>query len=323
MPSSPERNSAGTEAAGIPVAGTPGHGGFISKIQRYSTKDGPGIRSTVFCAGCNLRCLWCANPELVDGGIQILYYKERCVRCGACAALSRGTISVGPGGCTIDRKRCVNLAECAAACSYEAWEITGRGVSPQDLACSLIRDKVFFDQSGGGVTFSGGEPALQAEFVAETAGILKKAGVHVALDTAGAVAWEVLETAAEQADMILYDIKAFDEGLHRACTGISNSLILENAERLARKGRKLCVRLVLVPDHNDGRDMTRRLDFVRSLGNAVVRIDILPLHRLGAGKYRALGIPDPLEGTPECPADTAVGAASEAERMGLRVSIGG
>jgi pyruvate formate lyase activating enzyme len=322
MPSSPERNLAGTKTAGIPAVGTPGRG-FISKIQHYSTKDGPGIRSTVFCAGCNLRCLWCANPELIDGGIQILYHEERCVRCGACAALSRGTITVGPGGCTIDRKRCGNLAECAAACNHEAWETIGRSISPQDLANSLLKDKVFFDRSGGGITFSGGEPALQAEFVAETAAILKKAGIHIALDTAGAVAWEVLETAAKQADMILYDIKAFDEGLHRACTGISNSLILENAKRLARNGKMLRVRLVLVPGYNDGGDMTRRLEFVASLGNAVVRTDILPLHRLGAGKYRALGIADPLEGTPECPPKTAADTAREAERVGLKVFIGG
>jgi pyruvate formate lyase activating enzyme len=186
-----------------------------------------------------------------------------------------------------------------------------------------MRDKAFFDRSGGGVTFSGGEPALQAEFVAETAAYLKGADIHTALDTAGAVAWEALETAAEKADMILYDIKAFDEKPHRACTGTSNSLILENAERLAGSGRKLRVRLVLAPGYNDGDDMTGRLRFVKSLGNAVEQIDILPLHRLGAGKYRALGIPDPLEGIPECPAETAAGAARKAERMGLKVTIGG
>jgi pyruvate formate lyase activating enzyme len=297
--------------------------GFISKIQHYSTKDGPGIRSTVFCMGCNLRCLWCANPELMEGKIRILYHGERCVRCGVCAALSRGTINAGPGGCVIDRKRCANLAECAAACHHEAYETIGRGVSAPDLVRSLLRDRAFFDKSGGGVTFSGGEPALQAEFTACAAALLKSAGVHTALDTAGAVAWEALETVAEKADMILYDIKAFDEGAHRLCTGASNSLILENAERLARKGRRLRVRLVLAPGYNDGGDMTRRLGFVKSLGDAVVQTDILPLHRLGAGKYRALGIPDPLEGTPECPAEAASEAAKEAERMGLKVTIGG
>ncbi|MDR1307885.1 MAG: glycyl-radical enzyme activating protein [Treponema sp.] len=313
MPLSPERNWAGTK----------GTCGSVSRVQRYSTRDGPGIRSTVFCMGCNLRCLWCSNPELIDGTAQILYHGERCVRCGACAALSRGTIRAGSGGCEIDRKRCVNLAECAAACSYEAYETIGRSVSSPDLAQALLGDKVFFDRSGGGVTFSGGEPALQAEFVAETAALLRSAGTRVALDTAGAVVWEALETAAAKADIILYDLKTFDEKPHLACTGISNERILENAERLAGGGRKLCVRLILAPGYNDGGDLTKRLRFVKSLGRAVVQTDILPLHRLGAGKYRALGIPDPLEGVPECPADAAAAAAGEAERMGLKVTIGG
>jgi pyruvate formate lyase activating enzyme len=196
-------------------------------------------------------------------------------------------------------------------------------VSPGDLAGTLLRDKVFFDRSGGGVTFSGGEPALQPEFVAETAALLRRGGAQVALDTAGALAWEALETAAAKADIILYDLKAFDEKLHLACTGVSNALILENAERLAGRGGKLVIRLVLAPGYNDGADLTRRLGFVKSLGAAVTRTDILPLHRLGAGKYRALDMPDPLEGVPECPAAAAAAAAKEAERMGLTVTIGG
>jgi len=298
------------------------HCGAISKIQGYSTKDGPGIRSTVFCAGCNIRCIWCANPELLDGQPQILYHRQRCVHCGACAALSGGTITLGPEGCVIDRKNCTNLNECAAACNYNAYEIIGYTISPAELVQKLLRDKAFFDQSGGGVTFSGGEPALQPEFIAETAALLKSAGIHTALDTAGDVPWEVLETAIEKIDLILYDIKAFDEEIHRRCTGSSNARILQNAERLAHKNKTFHIRLMLAPPYNDGEDWEKRLNFVKSLGSAVSRIELLPLHKLGAGKYRALGLPDPLEGIPECPPEAIKKAVHAAERLGLTITIG-
>ena len=318
MQLSPERSFHGTDPKP----------GVISKIQRYSTKDGPGIRSTVFCAGCNLRCIWCANPELIEREGQILYYRQRCVRCGACAALSGGAISVEHEGCVIDRSRCTqarssgtNLAECAAACNHDAYEIIGHEINPRELAQALIRDKAFYDQSGGGVTFSGGEPALQSEFVAATAALLKEAGIHTALDTAGNVEWENLRIAAEEMDLVLYDLKAFDDEIHRCCTGVSNTLVIENAQRLALLRKTLHIRLILVPPYNDGADWEKRLDFVKSLG--VSRIDLLPFHKLGAGKYKALGIVDPLEGNPECTPEAAAKAVAVAERMGLQVTIGG
>ena len=271
------QNLTGTE---MELPGQNNHTGFISKIQGYSTRDGPGIRSTVFCAGCNLRCLWCANPELIEGKVQTLRYKDTTETIGQC-------------------------------------------ITPPELVQKLVRDKVFYDQSGGGVTFSGGEPVLQEEFIAETSTLLKKESIHIALDTAGDIEWESLERACENADLILYDIKAFDDAIHRRCTGVSNSRILENAERLARAGKNIRVRLILIPECNDGEDFTKRLDFVKSLGKAVCQIDILPMHRLGAGKYKALGIPDPMEGAKDCPKETAGKAAAEAERRGFTVTVGG
>ena len=297
--------------------------GFISKIQRYSTRDGPGIRSTVFCSGCNLRCIWCANPELIEGKTQILYYRDRCVRCGSCAALSKGTITVAETGCNIDRKNCPNLAECAAACYHDAYEATGENITPPELAQKLLKDKAFYDESGGGITFSGGEPALQCDFVAESSALLKKENCGIAVDTAGNVEWEKLQTAVENADLILYDIKAFDEETHIRQTGASNSLILENAERLARLNKALCVRLILTPPYDKTEDLEKRLDFAKSLGAAVRQVDILPLHKLGSGKYRALGIPDPMEEIAACPDEAAQKAAASAERRGFKVTIGG
>jgi pyruvate formate lyase activating enzyme len=330
MPLSPEQNTTGTELQTMHTGYLPDNHrigthlfGTISKIQRYSTKDGPGIRTTVFCAGCNLRCIWCSNPELIPYETQILHYKSLCVRCGACAALSGGAIAIGHEGIELDRKRCTNLDECAAACNHDAFETIGKTISPEELAQKLLRDKVFYDQSGGGVTFSGGEPAMQPEFIAATAALLKQEHIHTALDTAGNVPWEILKTVTENMDLILYDIKVFDEETHRRCTGVSNALILENARRLASMNKKLHIRLILAPPFNDGNDWENRLDFVQSLGSAVSRIDLLPLHKLGAGKYHALGIHDPLEKIPECPPEAVAEAIAAAVRRGLTVTVGG
>ena len=288
MQLSKEQNSTGTETA------------LISKIQRYSTRDGPGIRTTVFFVGCNLRCNWCANPELLENMPQILYYKERCKKCGNCAGESKGTITIGEEGCIIDRNRCDNLGECAAKCYHDAYETIGQVITVEELCGKLVRDKVFYDESGGGITFSGGEPLLQPEFIVKTAALLRKENIHNALDTAGNVPWEILKAVTEKIDLILYDIKAFDEEIHRRSTGSSVSLILENAERLAAGNKNLCIRLILAPPFNNGEDFEKRLAFVKSLGKAVTQVDILPMHKLGSGKYRALGIPDPLEGIKEC-----------------------
>ena len=296
--------------------------GFISKIQRYSTKDGPGIRSTVFAVGCNLSCRWCSNPELIEAGKKILYHAERCVRCGACTARSGGAIRLGASGCVIDREKCANLDECAAACCYDAYEQTGKWISPDDLAAKLIRDKVFYNKSGGGVTFSGGEPALQAEFFLETCKLLKKESIHIALDTAGFCSWESLAPLLEAVDLVLYDIKVFDNGLHRQYTGADNRIILENARRIAEMKKPMIIRAVIVPGVNDGEEeINNRLEFIHSL--CAQRLDILKYHRLGAGKYLCLGRQEPMSGVPECSDELADQVLHKACSMGLAAGIGG
>jgi len=296
--------------------------GFISKIQRYSTKDGPGLRSTVFMVGCNLRCVWCSNPELIEEGPKILYHPERCHRCGACVTLSGGSIRLGEKGCVIDRDACKNLEECAAACYYDAYEKLGYYITSGELAKKLARDKAFYDQSGGGVTFSGGEPALQAGFVMETLELLRKEGVHTALDTAGLISWADLKPLAEAADLILYDIKAFDAGIHKACTGAGSGVILENAVKLAGMKKPMFIRMIIAPGYNDQPDdIDARLAFVQSLGESVKQLDILKLHHLGVGKYHSLGLQCPIEGGQDCPDDVALEVAGKAERLGLKAVI--
>ena len=265
---------------------------LISNIQNYSTKDGPGIRTTVFFTGCNLKCIWCSNPELIEPGIKVMYFENRCRRCGKCAETAvNNSIILTESGCEIDREKCTNIEECMEVCSYEAYEKSGYEISAQDLYNKLIRDKIFFEQSGGGVTFSGGEAGLQYEFLSEIGAELQKDNIHTALDTAGLITWEKLEKAINSMNMVLFDIKAYDSRLHRKYTGAGNELILENIKKTADKNKELIIRMVIVPGMNDNmEDIKKRISFIKELGSAVKQIDILKYHNLGEGKYKSLGM---------------------------------
>jgi len=296
--------------------------GFISKLQRYSTKDGPGVRTTVFAVGCPLNCLWCANPELIGDASKFLYHPRRCVGCGACVAKSDGGIKLTEDGVEIDRDS-ADLEEISVVCYYDAYEKVGGIVTVKELTSALLRDKVFYDQSGGGVTFSGGDPGMQAEFFRDVALRLKDSEVHVALDTAGYFPWEKLAPLVAAVDLVLYDIKTLNRTLHKRYTGVDNQLILENALRIADTGKDMTVRMILIPGVNDSEDeITGRLKFIKNLSNKV-RVDIIKYHKLGAGKYASLGMIEMMEGTPECSDDIADYAINEARNMGLAVTLGG
>lgn len=301
--------------------------GLISRIQRYSTKDGPGLRSTVFMQQCNLRCLWCANPETIKPGFNVFWFKERCRQCGSCvqAAANNAITLAGPGqGVNIDRKQCSNLSDMVDICPYDAYEKVGKEMTARELADLLLRDKAFYDESQGGVTFSGGEPALQAEFVAQTARMLKAEGVHVLLDTAGKIRRDKLLPLVEEVDMVSYDFKAFDPEIHLACTGVDNRLILENAKAIAAMGKPILARVVIVPTRNDQpEDIRKRLDFIHNLGSAVQQVDILEYHIYGIGKYEKLGMPYLLHDLPPVQRDMIAQIKQYAEEIGLKATIGG
>lgn len=299
--------------------------GLISKIQHYSTKDGPGLRTTVFLMGCNLKCLWCANPENLKFYQRIFYFKERCHQCGLCVQHAHNhSIQFQKVECYIDREKCDNLIEMVDICPFDAYEKIGMEMTSEELVNRLIRDQEFYQIGEGGVTFSGGEAALQADFIYEVASHLQEKAIHVCLDTAGYIEHNTLSHLLEKVNLVLYDIKSMDNETHIKCTGVSNHLILDNAKMIAKKGIPMIVRLVVVPQFNDDiEDMKARIDFIYSLGSCVQQVDILRYHIYGAGKYERLGLIYPISQKLELDDNRINELYQYAIDKGLKVTIGG
>lgn len=267
--------------------------GRIFDIKRFAVHDGPGIRTTIFFKGCPLRCLWCHNPEGIESGPEIMSRPDRCaISCRKCLkGTSRGAFSKSRGRVSVDRSRCDkrDYALAADACLYDALQLIGRTVGIDELVAEVEKDRIFYEQSGGGVTFSGGEPLLQAEFVSGLSDALRARGFHSALDTSGLAAWDVLKKIALKSDLVLYDLKIIDDAAHRKYTGVSNRRILENLRRLSTLGREIWIRLPLVPGVNDDdRNIRATADFLKPLGN-IARVSLLAYHRGGCEKSRNLG----------------------------------
>lgn len=277
--------------------------GIVFNIMRFAVNDGPGIRTTVFLKGCPLRCLWCHNPESILPGPELFIRPDRCIRCGACLEVcEHGAIRGDEGALMTVRELCIRCGRCVDACSADARELVGREMTTGEVLEAVSRDTVFHDESGGGVTFSGGEPLLQHEFLLSVLQGCRARGIHTAVDTSGYAAPAVLDAVAEVADLFLYDIKLFDEERHRRFTGVSNRLILENLHRLTARGAAVIVRIPLIPGINDDEVNIREIgEFVASLGG-ISEIDVLPYHDTGLAKYdrlgRACGLRDVARPTP-------------------------
>lgn len=264
--------------------------GVVFNIMRFAVNDGPGIRTTVFLKGCPLRCLWCHNPESILPGPELFIRTDRCIRCGACLEVcEHGAIRGGEDAFMTVRELCTRCGHCVDACWADARELVGREMTTEEVLEAISRDTVFHDESGGGVTFSGGEPLLQHEFLLSVLQGCRARGIHTAVDTSGYAAPAVLDAVAEVADLFLYDVKLFDEKRHRRFTGVSNRLILENLRRLSARGAAVIVRIPLIPGINDDEGNIREIgEFVASLGG-ISEIDVLPYHDTGLAKYDRLG----------------------------------
>jgi pyruvate formate lyase activating enzyme len=259
--------------------------GLIFNIQRFSLQDGPGLRSTVFMKGCPLSCLWCHNPESRMPQAEFVRMENRCMACGLCSEEELA-----------GRSTRVLTDMDLEACPTGALQKAGQEMEPAALVKLLLRDRIFFDESGGGVTFSGGEPLLQMPFLTETLELLRAEGVHTALDTCGFAPWKDLQDAAQRSSLVLYDLKLMDEDRHRAATGQSNRIILDNLKALSEMHREIRIRVPVIPGINDDDgNMEAAARFLSSLAG-VRQVDLLPYHRTGEPKFARMGITYTLAG---------------------------
>lgn len=276
--------------------------GLIFDIKHFAIHDGPGIRTTVFVKGCPLRCLWCHNPESLAKTPQLLFTPSRCIGCGYCFKACRNDAHVSVNGAhEIDWTKCGSCGACAEECYSGALELVGKETPVEDVLEKVLKDQVFYDNSGGGLTISGGEPLSQPEFTTEVFKRAKKNGIHTALDTSGYAAWEVLETVLEHVDLVLYDIKHMDSEKHREFTGIPNELIHENLGKIDELGKSIWVRIPLIPGINDDLEHFKKIGSFLSGFKHIERVDILRYHKMAESKYEHTGQEYALKGldTPE------------------------
>jgi pyruvate formate lyase activating enzyme len=298
--------------------------GLVFNIQRFSVSDGPGIRTTVFLKGCPLHCKWCHNPESISPDEQLVLRADRCVRCGDCFALCKNhAVRRVNGGFTTIRDLCVECSECIEVCNAEAREIAGKEMSKNEVMKEVEKDVIFYEQSGGGVSFSGGEPLLQHEFLQGLLEACREKGIHTVVDTAGFTSPDILKKVSAFVDLFLFDLKTLDEQKHREFTGVSNSLILGNLKRLAEWKKQTIVRIPIIPGVNDDPVSIRQSGaFVASLGN-VSEIHLLPYHTIGVEKYKRLGMEYVMEQTVPPSADDLSTIVKELRNYVSTVSIGG
>lgn len=279
---------------------------LVTDIARFAVNDGPGFRTNVFLKGCPLKCAWCHNPETIKPTPQLYWKKRACVQCGACLEVCpQGAIAppIDPvisqaqnsTYYKIDYSRCDFCNKCVDACAYGALEIVGKPMTVDEILDEVESDRPFYDNSGGGMTLSGGEPTAHPDFSAKILAEARARGLHNCLDTNGHCSWEVLERLLKDTDIVLFDLKHTDPVKHREWTGADNALILENLAKLSLTGVEVWVRIPVVPGFNDSiQDHKNAAKFLANLPQKVARVDLLAYHNWCQDKYGWMGIDWPL-----------------------------
>ncbi len=310
--------------------------GKIYDIQGFSVQDGPGIRTTVFLKGCPLRCPWCHSPESQEFPTQLNWMRIRCLgieACGECLdvcpndAIKRGPVTQNSMGediiyPVIDKSKCDECGACAEACKADALYMCGTDQTIDEVMYRVLRDKPFFDESGGGVTISGGECLYQPEFTIELLKRCKDNGIHTAVDTTGYVKWENIEKVLPYTDLFLYDLKCMDSALHKQVIGVPNELILENAVKIAGAGGRFWMRIPVIPLLNDSEEHFEKYSaFLSKIRDSVDLVQLLPYHKMGVSKHDRL-LKNEKVFVAEPPSDELMQARKEyLEGYGLKVRI--
>ncbi len=280
-------------------------------IKKFAVHDGPGIRTTLFLKGCPLHCVWCHNPESISCRPQLAFLPQKCIGCGECARVcGSGAVTISGEALSYDRGKCTVCGKCAEVCLGEARRLYGKTVTVSEAETALLADKSFYDASKGGVTVSGGEPLLQADFVAALFARLKESGVHTAVDTCGCVPFSEFEKVLPYTDMFLYDVKHTDPGMHRKYCGRENGLILENLARLDKTGKDIEIRIPFVPGVNTDDETVTSMGRLFASCRHISRVKILPYHSMARSKYTSVGMEDTLPSV-DSPSDEMLDRAAE------------
>ncbi|MBE6761255.1 MAG: glycyl-radical enzyme activating protein [Ruminococcaceae bacterium] len=260
--------------------------GIIVSVKRFEIHDGDGVRTTLFLKGCPLNCRWCHNPESICALPTLFYNPQKCINCGECSNICDCHTTQNSLH-NFKRENCISCGKCADACLGDALVLYGKEFSADEILPKLLEDKPFFEESGGGITISGGEPLIQSEFCTELLKKLKEQGVNTAVDTCGFVKREDIDRVLPFTDTFLYDIKAINPEVHKKCTGVTNEIILENLKYIDSLNKQIEIRIPFIPTMNSG-EMRAIAEFLSNL-KSVKKIKILPYHPFGASKYEFMG----------------------------------
>jgi pyruvate formate lyase activating enzyme len=299
--------------------------GLVFNIQRYSLHDGPGIRTTVFLKGCPMQCAWCHNPEGIAREPEILRNASRCIDCGECREVcpeKRATPLTDETWKEDELPRCIRCGACVEPCPTDARRLVGRSMTVAEVLRAIQRDRPFHEDSGGGATFSGGEPLMQPAFLLDLLAACRAQEINTAVDTSGYASREDLLAAARLADLFLYDIKTLDDSLHQRYTGVSNRLILENLQALGQVHGRIWIRVPLIANVND--DLASQVAIVRLAASipGVRQVNLLAYHATGVAKYARLGKPHAgCDFVP--PGESMHRAIAELQDFGVPVFAGG